>query len=166
LIWISTDTLVNGTVTVRERAVVAAPLGLVPTMDSFHLPGVSVRENVKVPSADVAAVSGFGPGVGEGLGRMLADGPKDALGEAEGEGVGEGEGEGTTGGVEAPAARGGPRYVGVRVTEATSVLIPVTVTFPLAMESPSLGVENPISGWAGVGVATGTRTMSFRVGLA
>ena len=52
------------------------------------------------------------------------------------------------------------------MTEATSVLMPVTVTFPLAMESPSFGVENPIVGTAGVGVATGTRTISRSVGLA
>ena len=104
MIWITTDTPLKGTVIDRDSDVVVTPRALVPTIVSFHRPGLSCTENVKVPSAAVAAVSGLGPGVGDGVGDTLGPGLVETLGFGEA-----GDGEGSTGGAEAPAASGGPR---------------------------------------------------------
>jgi hypothetical protein len=59
-----------------------------------------------------------------------------------------------------------PRYVGVRVTDDTRVLVPVTTTFPEATEVPSSGVTSATAGTTGVGVGVWTTTINLTVLLA
>src|ERR1700690_3019826 len=111
LTWMMTFTPLYGTVTVREMAGVGAPRAVVPTMVSCQRPGLRAALMAKVPSGEVPIDFGCGPGLPDGPGDVRGDPPGVLLA---------GAGVGVAGGRVVPGAAGGPRYVVVNVTVATS----------------------------------------------
>src|ERR1035437_2350200 len=112
-----------GMVIVFETATVLAPVAVMPTKVSCHMPGCSGTANTNVPSA-LAVVDA-----------VVKASPAGAVAPGAGEG-----------GIEAPGARGAPSFVDVRTTEVTRLPILVTATVPAASAAPAAGVTNATVG--------------------